>query len=253
MTDLSGTRALVTAAGAGIGRRVAERLREAGAAVYACDVDETGLDGLAPEIGRTVCDVSDEAQVEALFTSADAALGGLDLVVCCAGTAGPIAPLADTEPAAWRACVDVNLIGGYLCAREAVPRLTAAGGGGIIFFSSTSGLAGYPTRTAYCAAKHGLIGLVRALATEVGPGGITVNAICPGIVEGERMERVIDAEAAARGVAPAAVRDGYASGNSLKTWITADDLAETVLFLAGPGGAKITGQALVVDGHTESK
>ena len=253
MADMTGKRVLITAAGAGIGRRVAERLAEAGAQVFGCDVDEAALATLPREIGRSRCDVSDEAQVEALFAAADAALGGLDLLVCCAGTAGPIAALADSEPAAWRACVDVNLIGTYLCARQAVPRLKAAGGGGIVCFSSTSGLAGYPTRTAYCASKHAILGLVKALATEVGPDGITVNAICPGIVEGARMDRVIEGEAAARGLSPAAVRDGYASGNSLKTWITADDLAETVLFLAGPGGAKITGQALVVDGHTEAK
>lgn len=253
MSDLTGKRALVTAAGAGIGRRAAERLLAAGAAVYGCDVDDAALQSLPPEIARGRCDVSNDGEVESLFQAADSRLGGLDLLVCCAGTAGPIAPLAETEPAAWRACIDVNLIGTYLCARQAVPRLKAAGGGRIVCFSSTSGLAGYPTRTAYCASKHAILGLVKALATEVGPDGITVNAICPGIVEGERMDRVIAGEAAALGLAPAAVRDGYASGNSLKTWITADDLAETVLFLAGPGGAKITGQALVVDGHTEAK
>ncbi|MBP5856983.1 SDR family oxidoreductase [Marivibrio halodurans] len=252
--EITGKRALVTAGGGGIGRRIAERLAEDGAHVLACDVDGDGLASLPEGIGRMVCDVSDEAAVERLFAEADTVFGGgLDILVACAGTAGPIGPIEETAAAAWRACLDVSLIGGYLCARAAVPRLRRAGGGTIVTFSSNAGLAGYAHRTAYCTAKFGIIGMTKALAAEVGVDGIRVNALCPGIVEGDRMDRVIAAEARARGVPESGVRDGYVQGNSLRQWVTADDLAETVLFLAGPGGARITGQAIPVDGHTEAR
>ncbi|MCR9219807.1 MAG: SDR family oxidoreductase [Alphaproteobacteria bacterium] len=253
MSRHDGQRVLVTAAGAGIGRRIAERFAEEGAQVFACDLDAMALESLPSSIHRRAADVADPAAVAGLFAAADAALSGLDVLVAAAGTAGPIAPVEETEPDAWRRCVEVSLYGTYLCARAAASRLKAAGGGSIIAFSSTAGLHGYPQRTAYCAAKWGVIGLVKSLATELGPHRIRVNAICPGVVEGERMDRVIAGEAAARGVAEEAVRAAYTEGSSLRQWVTADDLAAMALFLASDGAAKISGQALPVDGHTEAR
>lgn len=253
MTTLSGKRALVTAAGAGIGRAIAERLAREGAAVLASDVDADALATLPAPIAQAPCDVSDEVSVAALFEAVDTRFGGLDILVACAGVAGPVGPVEETDAAAWRACLDVSLMGSYLTARAAVPRLRAAGGGAIVTFSSNAGLAGYPHRTAYCAAKFGVIGFTKALASEVGVDGIRVNAICPGIVEGERMDRVIAAEAATKGVSESDLRADYTAGNSLRQWVRPEDLAETVLFLAGPGGERITGQAIPVDGHTEAR
>jgi NAD(P)-dependent dehydrogenase (short-subunit alcohol dehydrogenase family) len=246
-------RALVTAAGSGIGRVIAERLRAEGAAVFACDIDAQALEGLPSGIGRLACDVGHEQAVEALFQAADAHLGGLDILVACAGTAGPIGPIEGTEAGAWRACLDVSVMGSYLCARAAVPRLTQAGGGSIITFSSNAGLFGYPHRTAYCAAKWAVIGFTKALAAEVGARGIRVNAICPGVVEGERMERVIAAEAATRGIPEETLRDAYVEGNSLRQWVRAEDLADMALFLSTSASSRITGQAMVVDGQTEAR
>lgn len=251
MGALTGKRALVTAAGSGIGRCVALRLVREGAAVFGCDVASDGLNALPATIGRTLCDVSKEEQVTPLFEQALDRLGGLDILVNVAGIAGPVGPVEDSDPADWRHCIDVNLVGTYLCTRIALPELKQAGGGSVINFSSTSGLFGYPHRSPYCAAKWAVIGFTKSVAAEAGPHGVRVNAICPGAVTGARMDRVITAEAAARGVDENAVRDRYTAGNSLRTWVAPEDLADMVVFLASEAGRKITGQAITIDGQTE--
>ena len=125
-----------------------------------------------------------------------AGLGGLDVLVNNAGIAGPTAPVEAVDYADWRRCLLVNLDGAFLCARAAAPVLKAQRSGAIVNLSSTAGLYGFRNRTPYCAAKWGVIGLTKTLATELGPFGVRVNAICPGSVEGERMDRVVAAAAA---------------------------------------------------------
>ena len=127
-----------------------------------------------------------------------------------------------------------------------------AGNGLIVLTSSTAGLFGYPFRTPYATAKWGIIGLMKSLAMELGPAGIRVNAICPGAVTGARMDKVIAIEAPTRGMSEDEFRAQYVSGTSLKTWIDAGDIAAMIQFLASPAGAKISGQALAIDGHTET-
>jgi len=249
--EFTGSRVLVTAAAAGIGRRTAERFHELGAEVFGADVDAAGLATLPGGIGRRRTDVSSEADVDALFDEALAALGGLDVLVNAAGTAGPTATVEDSVPGEWRACLDVNLYGTYLCMRRALPVLKREGSGSIVNFSSTAGLFGYPNRSPYCASKWAVEGLSKSAAAEAGPAGVRVNTICPGAVAGERMDRVIAAEARLTGVPEQEVRDAYVRLNSLHTWITADDLAGTVLFLCSAAGAKITGQSIPVDGQTQ--
>ena len=250
-SDFSGTRVLVSAAGGGIGRRVAERFAAAGAAVFAADVDESGLSTLPADIGRCRTDVVDPADVDTLFDEAVAALGGLDVLVNTAGTAGPTASIEDSDPDAWRACVDVNLFGTYHCLRRALPLMKGQGSGAIVNFSSTAGLFAYPNRSPYCASKWAVEGLSKSAAAEAGPFGVRVNTICPGAVAGERMDRVIAAEARETGVPEEQVRDAYVRLNSLRSWITADDLADTTLFLCSPAGSKISGQSISVDGQTQ--
>jgi len=118
--------------------------------------------------------------------------------------------------------------------------------------SSTSGLFACPLRSPYVAAKWGLIGLTKTLAMELGPSGVRVNAICPGAVEGPRMDRVLAIEAEALGKTVQEVRQQYTGGVSLRSFVSANDIADTVLFLASPAARKITGQAITIDGHTES-
>ena len=220
-----------------------------------CDRDPAALDDLRSsvggDLGATVADVASEADVARLFAEALAGLGGLDALVNNAGTAGPTGPVETLELDGWRRTLAVNLDGMFLCARAAVPALRRAGGGSIVNLSSTAGLQGYPLRSPYAAAKWGVIGFTRTLAMELGPARIRVNAICPGSVRGDRIDRVIAAQAAARDVPEEAVRQRWLEQVSLRTFVDAEDVAALTLFLTSRQGAKISGQAIPVDGHTE--
>lgn len=250
MKRFEGKRAFVTAAGGGIARRIAERLAEEGAQVFAGDVDEVALATLPAGIWWQGVDVADAASVDAFFTAGFDQLGGIDILINAAGTKGPTGPIESTDPAEWQACVAVNLTGAYHCLRHALGPMKAQGSGSIVNFSSTGGLYGYPDRSPYCAAKWGIIGLTKTAAVEAGPSGVRVNALCPGSVEGDRMDRVIAAEAETRGVSEAEIRKDYVKDTSLRCFVTADDIAETSLFLCSDAGARISGQAIPVDGHT---
>ena len=249
---MTAQRVLITAGAAGIGAAMARRFAAAGAQVAVCDVDEAALGALETGILARRADVTDEAAVEAVFAELAEAWGGLDVVAANAGTAGPTAAVEDVTLADWRACLAVNLDGAFVTARAAARLMKPQGGGLILLTASTAGLFGYPLRSPYATAKWGVIGLAKTLAMELGGHGIRVNALCPGAVEGPRMDRVVAREAAAKGITEAEVRDSYVQGVSLKTWVSAEDIAETAFFLASPAGAKISGQALAVDGHTES-
>jgi NAD(P)-dependent dehydrogenase (short-subunit alcohol dehydrogenase family) len=246
---------LVTADGAGIGRALAAVFLAEGARVWICDIDPEALaeaKSTHPDLCASRSDVADDAAVAAMFDALERAFGGLDILVNNAGIAGPTGPVETLAPADWRRCVAVNLDGAFLCARRAVPVLRAAGGGAIVNISSTAGLLGYPLRTPYAAAKWALIGLTRSLAIELGAFGIRVNAICPGAVEGARMARVIRAEASARGVSEGEVREGYVRTTSMRSFVAPEDIAATALFLCSDRGASISGQAIAVDGNTET-
>ncbi len=255
ISDLGGKRAVVTAAAAGIGFAITKRLMAEDVKVHASDIDGAALCEAAtalPGLTTTAADVADETQVETLFAEAEKRLGGLDILVNCAGIAGPTGAIEEIAPDDWRRTIAVNLDATYLCSARAVPLLRAAGGGSIVNLSSTAGLMGYPNRAPYAAAKWAVIGLTKSLAMELGGDAIRVNAICPGSVEGERMDRVIEAEALKTDLDPDHIRQGYARSSSLGSFVTADDIAAMVLFLCADAGAKISGQALAVDGHTES-
>lgn len=250
-----GLRVLVTAAGSGIGRAIATAFHAGGAQVYICDIVEARLAdacGALPGIGARLADVSEPAQVDRLFEGALAHLGGLDVLVNNAGIAGPTGRVEDLEPAEWDRTMVVNVNSQFYCARRAIPNLKAAGGGCIVNLSSAAGLFGYPLRAPYAASKWAVVGFTKTLAMELGEYGIRVNAICPGPVEGPRIDGVIAARAEAEGVSVAAMRDKYVAKNSLHTFITAQDIANLVLFLCSDSGRKISGQALSVDGNAET-
>ncbi|WP_350334736.1 SDR family oxidoreductase [Coralliovum pocilloporae] len=248
-------RVVVTAGGNGIGRTVAQRLRERGDQVFICDVnDETVAQAVEAEglAGGCAADVTDESQVDQLFAQALDRLGGIDILVNTAGIGGPTGPLEDLSLDAWKACISVTLDGTFLCSRKAIPLMKAQKSGSIVNFSSTAGLYGYPNRTPYAAAKWGVIGLTKSMAMELGSSNVRVNVICPGAVSGDRMDRVIAADARATGRSEEEIRASYTAGTSLKSFVSADDLAEMILFITSPAGKMISGQALTVDGHTES-
>lgn len=254
-TDLNGLRAIVTAAGGGIGYAIAATLRANGARVYICDIDAARVESVRaewPDVGARQADVSDVAQVDQLFEAAEAELGGLDLLVNNAGIAGPTGPVETLTPADWDRTLAVNINSQFYCARRAVPLLKAAGGGAIVNLSSAAGLFGYPLRTPYAASKWAVIGFTKSLAMEVGDDHIRVNAICPGLVAGPRIDGVIRDRADAQGVSFEEMRERYLGQNSLHTFVTAQDIADMVLFLCTGVGSRISGQALAVDGNFET-
>ncbi|HJO03603.1 MAG TPA: SDR family oxidoreductase [Acidobacteriota bacterium] len=254
--DLEDKRVVITAGAAGIGRVIAKRFMEAGARVHICDRDDVALTAAAaalPGIGATQADVAEPDQVARVFDEATAALGGLDILVNNAGIAGPVALVEQISIEDWRATLSVNLDGAFHCARLAAPLLKAAGGGCIVNMSSTAGLFGFARRAPYVASKWALIGFTKTLAMELGPHSIRVNAICPGCVEGERIDRVIAAEAAARGISDREVRDEWKAHISMRSFVTPDDVAAMVLFVCSDGAGHVSGQAIAVDCHTESK
>ncbi len=250
-----GKRVLVTAGAAGIGRAVARAFSAEGAFVHVCDVDEAAIAALAaenPAITATHADVSSEDDVARVFQDFAGGYEALDVLVNNAGIAGPTGPVETLTLDDWRACIAVNLDSAFLFSRAAVPKMKQAGSGVILNLSSTAGFMGYPGRSPYASAKWAVIGFTKSLAMELGPHGVRVNAICPGAISGDRMDRVIAAEAHTTGKAPQDIRDGYTRAVSLRTFIEAEDIAATAVFLASDAASKITGQALPVDGHTEA-
>ena len=188
-----------------------------------CDVDQAALDrlrGELPTVPAIPADVADEAAVDRLFELALQQLGGIDILINNAGIAGPTGPIEEIAPEDWRRTLEVNITGQYLCARRAVPHIRAAGGGSIVNLSSAAGRFGFALRTPYCASKWAVVGLTKALAIELGADQIRVNAICPGAVEGERIDRVIAAKAEALGVSFEAMRQQYVETASMKRLIS---------------------------------
>jgi NAD(P)-dependent dehydrogenase (short-subunit alcohol dehydrogenase family) len=250
-----GLRVFISAAASGIGRCMAEAFLANGCRVHICDSDQQAIEECQasnPNISATHADVSDPVQIDKVFEEVMARLGGLDVLVNNAGVAGPVAPVEEIEPSDWDRTVAVNLSSHFYCARKAVPMLQASGGGSIIMIASTAAFFGCPLRSPYSASKWGLIGFTKTLAMELGPCAIRVNAICPGSVEGERINAVIKRDAQTQNKTIDEIRNKYLTQNSMRTFVEADDVANMVLFLASSTGAKISGQAIGLDGNTES-
>ena len=250
-----GLRVLVTAGGGGIGRVIAETFATAGARLHIGDISEQALGDCAathPDWGTSRCDVAEEAEVTRLFDDVKAKLGGLDVLINNAGIAGPTGGIDEMSPEAWRQTVDVNLNGQFYCARLAVPLLKQSSNASIIGISSVAGRLGYAYRTPYAATKWAIIGLTKSLAIELGPDGIRVNALLPGIVEGRRIERVISARAKAAGVTHEEMERQTIDKVSLRRMVSAQDVANQALFLCSPLGANISGQPISICGNVES-
>ena len=248
-------RILVTAGAAGIGRAIAEAFLADGADVAICDVDSDQLAAMQeayPTLIAGQVDVTNEAEMDAFLQQLKERWQGIDVVCANAGTGGPAGRIETLDFDEWQHCVATNLHGSFLTCRWAARLMRAQGSGLICLTSSTAGQMGYPLRSPYASAKWAIVGLTKTLAMELGEAGVRVNAICPGAVEGPRMDRVIENEASTRRQAIDAVRQSYVKGVSMKTWVTAQDVTNTIRFLASPSGSKISGQILAVDGHTET-
>ncbi len=248
-------RVFITAGAAGIGRAYARAFLNMGAQVAVTDIDREALIAFRAEYPKALAieaNVTDEPAIAGAVNQAAEAFRGLDVVCANAGTGGPAGPLETLDVAEWRACIDVNLTGAFLTAKYAIPHLRAGENPLLLFTSSSAGLFGYPGRGPYNAAKWALTGMTKTLAMELGQDGIRVNAIAPGAVEGDRMERVLAAEATAHNRPVEEMRQQYVKGVSMRAWVTAEDIAATALFLASPAARRISGQVIPVDGHTET-
>ena len=198
-----------------------------------CDVDAAALErtrAAHPDWGVVTCDVSFRDQVDAMFDGAAERFdGALDILVNNAGIAGPTGGIEMLDPEDWARMIAINLTGVFLVTRRAVPLLRAAGGGAIINLSSAAGKLGFPLRTPYSASKFGIIGLTETLAMELGPDQIRVNAILPGVVAGDRQDRVLTAKAQATGIGLDEQRQRAVSRVSMRVMVQADDIAQAAL------------------------
>ena len=244
---------MVSAGGNGIGLEIARAFVREGARVHVCDVDKAAIAKLAksdPTLTTTVCDVSSRDQVALFFEQGIAALGGLDCLVNNAGIAGPTGRVEEIDPAEWDRCIAIDLTGQFNCVRLAVPHLRKSANPSIMNLSSLAGRLGFALRTPYASAKWGVIGLTKSLSIELGDDGIRVNALLPGVVAGERQKRVLTAKAEAKGISFEEMEALALSFTSLKEYVTPQQLADLVVFVASPLGRTISGQALSVCGDT---
>lgn len=252
--NLTGRKVIVTAGAAGIGREIARAFVEEGAKVWVCDVDRGALDALKesdPALNAAPCDVSDRAQVAEFFARATADLGGLDVLVNNAGIAGPTGKVDDIAPEDWDRCLNVCLTGQFNFARLAAPLLRESDNASIVNLSSLAGRLGFAMRAPYAAAKWGAIGFTKSLAIELGPDGVRVNAILPGLVAGDRQRRVLEAKAQRRGVSFAEIEAEAFSYTSIREYVSPRQLADQILFLASERGRTISGQAISICGDTQ--
>jgi NAD(P)-dependent dehydrogenase (short-subunit alcohol dehydrogenase family) len=245
-------RVLVTAGASGIGHAMAAAFAAQGAEVWITDIDEAALARTPDRWRKTKASAADEPAMAQLFEDIKLDWGGLDTLCANAGIAGPTNLVEDIALTDWKTCVSINLEGAFLAAKYATPLMKSQRSGAMIFTSSTAGIYGYPNRAPYAAAKWAIIGLMKTLAMELGPDNIRANVICPGAVEGPRMEGVLNREAAAKGMTRDQVYEGYAKGTSMRSFVEAEDIAHMATFLAGAKARLVSGQVIAVDGHTEN-
>ena len=251
---IQGLRVLVTAGATGIGLHIARAFAAEGAAVHICDVDEKSLEELSqkePKITSTLTDVSNRAQVTRLFDEAVTRLSGLDALINNAGIAGPTGGVEVINPEDWDRTLAVNITGQFNCARLAVPHLRKSKNPSIVNLSSVAGRLGMARRSPYCASKWAVIGFTKSLSIELGNAGIRVNSVLPGLVEGDRLRRVIDANAKTRGIDVLQAEAELVSYVAMKKTVTPQEIADAILFVCSPRGRTISGQAISVCGNVQ--
>lgn len=250
MTILEGKHALVTGGGGGIGAAIAFALAQAGASVTICGRRKEELEFTAerhPDIHPQVADVTDTTSIGKLYRTAQKARGRFAIVIANAGTAES-APAEKISPELWGKTLDTNLTGAFFSVQPALADMREKKWGRVIFIASAAGLKGYPYVAHYVAAKHGVVGLARALAAETAKEGITVNAICPGFTETSLLDRAVDRIAERTKLSEAEARKVLVSRNPQGRFIQPHEVADAVVWLCQEGSGAITGQAISVSG-----
>jgi NAD(P)-dependent dehydrogenase (short-subunit alcohol dehydrogenase family) len=249
MTAIAHKHAVITGGGSGIGASCAQALAEAGARITLMGRDlarlETQRDAMRAH-GDVACvsvDVTNEAAVAEAFSR----VGAVDILVNNAGHAHA-APFTHTDAALWQRMLDVNLTGVFLCTRAVLPSMLERGYGRIVNVASTAGQVGYAYVAAYCAAKHGVIGLTRALALEVATKGVTVNAVCPGYTETELLRASLDQIMSKTSRSEQDARDALVRHNPQRRFVQPEEVANAVLWLCAPGSDAMNGQSISVSG-----
>jgi NAD(P)-dependent dehydrogenase (short-subunit alcohol dehydrogenase family) len=247
---LDGKLAVITGGGSGIGEATAHVFAAAGATVVVIGRRLDPLEKVAKATGghAIACDVSDQADVKAMFAKAMDITGRVDILLNNAGGPGPIAPVADVNMDDWVTCMNINLVGAMYCLQEAAKIMTAQGAGSIINMSSLRGIQGYPMRSAYTASKFALIGITETMARELGPVGVRVNALMPGAVSGENMDRILARRAEAEGRPASEIeRENYTDVAALKRWVAPEEVGRAALYYASDLSSAITGDKMKVD------
>ena len=245
-SGIAGLHAVVTGGGRGIGAAIARRLAGLGADVTLMGRDEACLEAMADGLPRAqaiACDVTDEAAVAAAFEQA----GAPHILINNAGAVAT-APFVKTGLQQFHDMLAVNLTGAFLCTRVVLSAMLTAGFGRIVNLASTAGLKGYAYVSAYCAAKHGLVGMTRALALETARNGITVNAVCPGYTETDMVRAAVAEIAAKTGRSEAEALEALLKDNPQGRLIQPEEVADTVAWLCQPSSGGITGQSIVIAG-----
>ncbi len=247
---LDGKLAIITGGGSGIGEATARVFAEAGATVVVTGRRLEPLQRVANAIGghAIVCDVSNQSDVKAMFANALKITGKVDVLLNNAGGPGPIAPVAEVDMEAWIGCMNINLVGAMYCLQEAAKIMSAQKSGSIINMSSLMGIQGYPMRSAYVASKFALIGITETMARELGPLNVRVNALMPGAVSGENMDRILKRRSEAEGRPVDEIeRENYTDVAALKRWVAPEEVGRAALYYASDLSSAVTGDKMKVD------
>ena len=248
---LAGRHALVTGAGKGTGAAIVVALSAAGAAVTLLGRDRSGLERTAARCSgrsRVVCaDVTDPAALRAAIADASSTIGAVDVLVNNAGAAAS-EPFHRSTDEAWQWMLALNMTGPRVAMREVLPAMLARDYGRIVNIASTAGLTGYAYAAAYCAAKHGLVGLTRSVAREVARRNISVNAVCPGYTDTEMVENAVSNIMAKTGRSRAEALGALTANNPQGRLVRVEEVASTVLWLCSPGSESVTGQSILLAG-----
>jgi len=251
---VSGKAVLVTAGASGIGLAIAQRFVEAGARVAVTDIDEAALDQIGsrvPAINAVQADMGARPSVTEAIAKATGLIGEIEVLVNNAGIGGPRAAIEDIDAADWQRSLDVNLSGALYSMQAIIPAMKTRGAGAIINVSSTAQRTALPYRTPYVVTKAALAALAHNAARELGPHGIRVNTILPGLINNERGRRLLERVAEADGRSLEAVTDEARRYISMRTVIEEHEIGDMAVFLASDAAAHVTAQEISVDGNLE--